>query len=282
MEDLHLGAWIRAERRRRRMRQSDLARVAGVSDQTVVRVEHGRVGDMTLGRVRSVAAGVGIRVVLTARSVRGPDLERQVDRRHAALVEAVTAILGEIGWEVDLEWSFSHYGERGSVDVLAWHAGSATLLVVEAKSELVDLQETLRALDVKRRLVPDLAAKQSGLRARTVGVVLAVADERVERARVQRHSATFQAALPARTVEVKHWIRRPYGNLRGLWFLPIPRTASASRSRGGPRRVRVSPPGRHEGADERGQGRGESARSRSPRDNPGQSMQHVDSATIAG
>ena len=40
------------------------------------------------------------------------------------IVEHVVAATRASGWEVLVEYGFNHYGDRGSVDVLAWHAGS--------------------------------------------------------------------------------------------------------------------------------------------------------------
>lgn len=88
--------------------------------------------------------------------MRGAQIGRQIDWRHAALVEAVVELLAPLGWEPTVEYSFNHYGDRGSVDVLAWHPETRALLVVEVKSDLRNLQETLHALDVKRRVVPRL------------------------------------------------------------------------------------------------------------------------------
>ena len=42
-------------------------------------------------------------------------------------------LLQSLGWQTRSEVSYSVYGERGSIDVLAWHAPSRTLLVVEVK-----------------------------------------------------------------------------------------------------------------------------------------------------
>ena len=50
---------------------------------------------------------------------------RLVDRAHAALVDYVVGWLRD-DWEVVVEYTFNRYGERGSVDVLAWHAATRT------------------------------------------------------------------------------------------------------------------------------------------------------------
>lgn len=156
MDDLRVGAWVRIERRRAGLRQADLGARAGVSPSTVSRVENGLISELTMRATRAVAAAVGIQLPFAPRSMRGAQIGRQIDWRHAALVEAVVELLAPLGWEPTVEYSFNHYGDRGSVDVLAWHPETRALLVVEVKSDLRNLQETLHALDVKRRVVPRL------------------------------------------------------------------------------------------------------------------------------
>ena len=45
-------------------------------------------------------------------------------------------------WVAVPEVTFSIYGERGAIDILAWHEPTRSLLVIELKTELVDIQET--------------------------------------------------------------------------------------------------------------------------------------------
>ena len=144
-----------------------------------------------------------------------------------------------------VEYSFNDDGDRGSVDILAWHPEARALLIVETKSDLRNVQETLHALDVKLRVVPRLVRSERGWQADAVGVVMVLADLRVERQRVERHRSTFDAALPARTVEVRRWLERPAGPLRGLSFLQISQPAGVMREPAGHGRVRraVGPAG---------------------------------------
>jgi hypothetical protein len=65
-----------------------------------------------------------------------------------------------LGWQTVLEYTFQHFGERGSVDVLAWRPDVRALLLVEVKPDLDDLQDMLSALDRKARLVPRLIATE--------------------------------------------------------------------------------------------------------------------------
>ena len=46
-------------------------------------------------------------------------------------------------WVVRPEVSFSIYGERGVIDVLAWHPARRAILVIELKTELVDINELM-------------------------------------------------------------------------------------------------------------------------------------------
>jgi transcriptional regulator with XRE-family HTH domain len=195
MEGLRVDLWARSERRRQRLRQTDLAARARVSGSTVSRVENGLLAGLTVGAIRAVAAASGLQLSFAPRSVGGASIERQIDWRHAALVEAVVTRLRDCGWEAVVEYSFSHYGDRGSVDVLDWHAASRTLLIVEVKSDLRDVQGTLHPLDMKSRVVPGLVRAGKGWAFASVGVVMVLADLRVERGRVDRHRSTFDAAL---------------------------------------------------------------------------------------
>src|ERR1035437_5642988 len=120
MEDIRVGAAIRAVRLRRGLRQFDVAKLAGVSQSTVSMVERGHLGALTVGSLRAVARAVDVWLPFEARW-RGAELPRLIDERHAAVVELVVAELRGFSWEVRVEYSFNVRGERGSVDVLAWH-----------------------------------------------------------------------------------------------------------------------------------------------------------------
>ena len=90
-----------------------------------------------------------------------------------------------LGWQVSPEVSFSYYGERGVIDLLAWHAPTGTLLVVEVKIDIVDAQELLGTLDRKTRLARRVA-RDRGLAPRVVATWLVVAEGSTNRNRVAR------------------------------------------------------------------------------------------------
>ena len=147
------------------------------------------------------------------------EVARLLDAGHAQLAEAVIALVQAAGWAVIVEYTFSHYGERGSVDIVGWHAASRAMLIVEIKTRLLDVQELLSTLDRKFRLVPQLLARERGWTPLAVGRVVIVEESAGARRTVRSHAATFDAALPDRAWAVRGWLARPVGALSGLWFL---------------------------------------------------------------
>jgi transcriptional regulator with XRE-family HTH domain len=219
-DDVRVGRMVQDVRLARDLRQEDVADRAGVSRSTISRLERGLVDGMTVSSLRAISRALGMPSILSF-GWRSPEVERLRDRLHAAMVEQVVSMLVKLGWESAPERSFNHYGERGSADILAWHAASRALLVVETKSRLYDLQDALVTLDRKRRLLPGLAARDLGWRAQVVGVVLVLPEMSTHRHVVERHAATFRAAFPQRQWEIREWLARPTADLRGLWFLPV-------------------------------------------------------------
>src|SRR5262249_47234141 len=207
VDAIRLGRQVRALRRRRGWRQVDLGLAARLSRGRVSRVELGHADELTLASLEAVAKALGARLNV-APSWNGEGLDRLLDADHAALVEVVASTLRALDWQVAVEVSFNVRGEWGSIDVLAFHAATGVVLVIEVKSVVPDLQATLFTLDRKTRLALEIATER-GWRGRTVGRILVVADTRTARRRVDRHATIFDAAFPARTVAVKRWLKRP-------------------------------------------------------------------------
>ena len=161
-----------------------------------------------------------------------------MDEGHAALVGRVALMLRELGWDVRLEVSFSVYGERGSIDVLAWHPVARVLLVVEVKTELVAVEETLRKHDQKARLGARIAAERFGWEARAVGRLLVLPSLSTPRRRVERHAAVMDVAYPLRSVSLRRWLEAPGGAAAGLLFLDVSSGAAKGRSAIARKRIR--------------------------------------------
>lgn len=219
VDALRLGAVLRAVRVRRRLRQLDVAVRAGVSDVTVSRIERGRLDGVPFGTVSRVAGVLEIHVGLQAWSRHG-DLDRLVNRRHSQLAEDV---LGDFeragGWAVRPEVSFAIYGDRGSVDLIAWHAATASLVVIELKTEIVDLGELLSTLDRKRRLASQIAARFGWTPAAT-SVALVVSASSTNRRRIAAHARTVRSVLPDSTRRWSAYLRAPSGQIAAVAFVP--------------------------------------------------------------
>ena len=157
---------------------------------------------------------------------RDRDLARRGDRslldeRHARLVGTVAGELGRAAWAVELEVTFNQYGDRGSIDILALRSDQGSVLVVEIKTQVTSVDETIRRLDVKERLAPRIVQDRWGWRPRTVSRLLVILDTATNRRRVATHDGTLGLAFRDRGVKVRRWIREPSGRLAGLRFSSI-------------------------------------------------------------
>jgi len=216
------------------MRQVDVAAAAGVSQSLISLIERGHVASVAIGTVRGVFA------VLEARfdgivTWRGGAIDRLLDERHARLAGSVAAELARLAWSVELEVTFNQYGDRGSIDVLALRPDLGTALVVEVKTEVAAVDETIRRLDVKERLAARIVSERWGWRPRTVSRLIVILDTATNRRRVAAHEGSFGPAFPDRGSHVRRWLRLPAARLAGLRF------ASPTNGRGtrqAPRRPR--------------------------------------------
>jgi transcriptional regulator with XRE-family HTH domain len=219
MDDLRIGAALRAIRIRKRWRQADLAARAGVSRWIVLRIEHGRLGSVPMGKLRAVAAALDAGIQATVRW-QGGDLPKLLNARHAQMHESLARFFaGFPDWLVEPEVSFSIYGERGIIDVLAWHPRRRILLVIELKTEIVDVNEMLGTIDRKRRLAAQIA-NQYGWHPDAIGTWVVVAASRSNRRAIAQHIAVLRAKLPADGRTVTGWLRSPEGAVQGLSFMP--------------------------------------------------------------
>lgn len=240
MDDLRVGSMIRAVRHRLGWTQSDLAARAGISQRTVSAIEGGHLERATVRAIRAVAAALEVRLAF-APQWRGGDALRLLDSGHAAIVNHVVAILTNADWETVVEYTFSRFGERGAVDIVGWHATTRTLVVVEAKTRLLDTQETIATHRRKVRLVPQLLATERGWHANAVGALLVLDSLSANRRAVAAHAATFVSAYPARSRTARRWVSAPSGHLSALWFLSPSATSAGKRHSTSVRRVRRRP-----------------------------------------
>lgn len=236
MDDPRLGSALKSIRIRTGRTQEEISIVAGVPRSLVGRIERGRMAGVRVNDLRSVARALDASVDLTLRW-QGGDLGRLINARHAAIHEAIARRFGELaGWALEPEVSFSSYGERGVIDGLAWHAATRSLLILELKSEIVDLNDLMGSVDRKRRLAAEIAASR-GWTASSVSSWVVVADGRTNRRTLARHAGTLRLKFPADGHAMAAWLRRPTRTINALGFMAIDSLAITGATVAGARRA---------------------------------------------
>lgn len=240
MDDLAIGRLFRQLRIRLGWRATDVAEKARVSTATYSRIERGKIGSVRVDTLRRTAAILDVRIPLEPRW-RGAALDRVLNERHAVMAEAVTRLLIDNGWEVRPEVSFSHFGERGVVDLVAWHPVHRTLLLVELKTELADVNDLLEVTGRRRRLAA-VIAEPLGWRPSTVAQWVVLAPGRTNARHLANHRSMIRAAFPADGRSLAGWLANPRTPASTLWFLPNDLAARRGRTLAPTTRVRVRRP----------------------------------------
>lgn len=235
--DRSLGKVVRAIRLRLGWRQLDLARRAGVSRRSISKLERQGPAGFTVHTMRQICEPLDIDLHVYGRW-RGGELDRLLDAGHAALQATFKELLEAAGWVVRVEVTFSRFGERGSIDLLAFHPATGALLVVEIKAMIADLQGLLRPIDTKVRLAPGVA-RELGWKPRAVVPCLVVAEESTARRRVASHAALF-SRFARRGWAARAWLRTVDGAPTGLLlFVKSSDGTRGAASRAGHQRVRA-------------------------------------------
>jgi hypothetical protein len=203
----------------------------------VSRIERGDLHGVPLGRLLAVASVLEADVHLDLRW-RGGELPRLLNAGHAAMHEMTARLFQRRpDWLTAPEVSFSIYGERGVVDVLAFHPPTGSLLVIELKTQIVDVEGLLTAVDRYRRLAPRLA-RDRGWQVRSVSACVLLRDTRTNRRGVADHASVLRAAFPGDGRTLRRWLTNPVGTISALGFLSYDQHASTNARTAGVSRVR--------------------------------------------
>jgi transcriptional regulator with XRE-family HTH domain len=237
MNGPRIGRAIRALRHRRDWTQAELARRAGCSGSVVSRVERGRLRACSLARLELILEALDARLVSYV-VWRGGELDRLLDADHALLQERWAARKADAGrWESAQEVTYNHFGDRGSIDDLAFDRVTAILLVSELKTGIYDAGRMLMKVDEKARIAAD-AARRFGWSATRVVRCLVIADTRTNRRRIASHAALF-ARYECRGRAAAAWLRAPDPAVGGvLLFVPLSDVRGTHGRRAGRQRVR--------------------------------------------
>ncbi len=111
-------------------------------------------------------------------------------------------------WILDPEVSFSIYGERGIIDIIAWHPSYRALVIIELKTDIVDVNELIGQMDKRRRLAREIV-KERGWDPLTISTWVIVANGRTNRARLAAHRTVLRNAFPTDGRSILGWLRRP-------------------------------------------------------------------------
>ena len=200
------------------------------------RAERGRLRDVM--KLRRQAAALDAEVFVSIRW-RGGEIDRLLDEGHAAITGWVVETLTALGWDVFAEVSYSIRGERGSVDVIAWHPETRTVLVVEVKTELTSLEETLRKHDAKQRLAAEIGQERFAWpKPGAVARLLVLPDLSTARRKVARHDAVLAAAYRLRGDSARKWLSNPSGGTSLLLFASFTRRPRGKRDAVSRKRIR--------------------------------------------
>ena len=94
--------------------------------------------------------------------------------------------------------SYSHFGERGSIDILGWDPLVRSVVIGEVKGEIAGIEETIRRHDAKTRLATEIVRERFGVAPRIVSKLLVLPDSATARRRIAEHRVTFDRAYPDR------------------------------------------------------------------------------------
>jgi hypothetical protein len=200
-------------------------------------IENGRLEGLTVRTIRRALMPLDIPLDWDG-GWRRPELARLRDADHSVLADAWARWLELNGWLVRPEVSFNRYGDRGRIDLLAYHPIARALLVIEAKTAIVDVQELLGTLHVKAR-VARFVAGELGWHPLSVVPCLVVADASTARRRIHEHDALF-ARFSLRGPAAVRWFRQPGGRPEAiLIFRKLPDSTSSGVRRVGRQRIRL-------------------------------------------
>jgi transcriptional regulator with XRE-family HTH domain len=222
MDGYRLGTTVRAIRIRAGWRQTDVAAAARVPRSVVARIEHGRLGEVTLEQMDTVCRALDAQIDVRIRW-RGAELERLLNRDHSAMHEAMASMFATLpGWVIH---------------ILAFHERTGQLLVIELKTAIVDVNDLLGTADRKRRLARVVASAR-GWKVRTVSLWVVVADTGTNRRRLAEHRRVIRSALPTDGRMIRGWLAHPSQPIAAFSFLSKGRGASRVTPLAARRRVR--------------------------------------------
>jgi transcriptional regulator with XRE-family HTH domain len=202
---LVLGA-IRAGREEIGWSPSELARRVGLSASTVPRIENRRLDGLSVATAGRILEELGVAFEFRPAFVADPPQQR--DAAHARCSAYVRRRLEGRGWEVAQEVEVGSARSRGWIDVLAFERSRGAVLVVEIKTELMNVGAVQRNMSWYEREAWGAAKRQRWHPRRVTGLVLLLATEANEGS-IRANRELMKQWCPVRAIEMDGWLRDP-------------------------------------------------------------------------
>ncbi len=193
--ETRIGQALRETRRSIGWSQTEVAARAGLSSSMVGKVEAGS-SNSSLRVVVALADALGIRLDLRVDTPFLADRVRQRDPAHARCIAYCRRRFEAAGWRTASEVEVVGRS-RGWIDVVAYEPRGRTLLVVEVKTELLDLGELERQLGRYGREAWTVARRLGWPTSRVVEMVLFLATDANDR-RLAANRELLALSFPTR------------------------------------------------------------------------------------
>lgn len=191
-----VGRQIAEVRTSIRWTQRELASHVGLSQSVISDIEAGRQPGVSIRRLERLLDAMGARLLVTVDPPRVASA-RVHDPVHARCSEHVVRRLRRSGWEARTEAEVGGNRSRGWIDVLAFRRDSRCLLMLEIKTELLDIGQIERTMSWYEREAWTAAQRQGWRPASVTSVLLVLATEDAERV-VRDFRVTFDDRFPGR------------------------------------------------------------------------------------
>jgi transcriptional regulator with XRE-family HTH domain len=212
-QDLHLGRQIGDIVREARLEcgwsQREMARRLVVPQSAIARLESGRREHLDVSLASTALELLGVRLSFDSRTLGLAGRREQRDRVHAACASSTQRRLGVFGWDSGVEVEVGDGRGRGWIDLLAYRPADRALLLVEVRTELIDVGGILRTVDWYQRAAW-AAARQRGWRPRQQSTLLVVLDTVENDARIRANAALLGNAFPDRGAAAMTLVRAPF------------------------------------------------------------------------
>jgi transcriptional regulator with XRE-family HTH domain len=175
--------------------QRDLAIKCELNQSTICRIERAEFLGLNLSTAAGVLDVLDIRASFDFKTPYLADRGKQTDLGHARCVDYVARRLRRNGWLVRTEVEIVSGSARGWIDVLAFREADSVLLVIEVKTELVDIGALQRQIAWYEREAWKVARRESWPAGRLLSAVVLL-ESRTNTDRVLANGGLLKAEFP--------------------------------------------------------------------------------------